>query len=651
MPRVSLAQTNFTAGELSPRLFGRVDVARYANAAEEMVNCYPVVHGGTLRRPGTVFERAQPIENRVSRLVPFVFSRTVSYVLEFAHLTLNVYQAGAVLYGPGGSKGASIVTPYTEAMLRELAYVQAADTMFIAQAATRVHRLVRTAGDTFTLQVVPWVVEPFAEINASPAVTLTPSAASPVGAVVTMTAGGAAFAAGDVGKWLRINGGLAQITAFTSATQVSARIVKALTGTVAAPADAWSLEEPVWSASRGYPQAVCLHEQRLILAGTSAQPQTIWGSVVGEYLNFTLGADDADAFAFTVASDQVNPIQHVASNRALVALTFGGEFTVQGGIEKPIAPTNVRIQAQSSYGCAPVRPTRVGNEMLFVHRSGRRLRAMSYRVDQDVFAAPDLAVLAEHVLSPGVVDMAYQQEPDSLVWLVRSDGVLVSLTFDRDQDVIGFARHVTDGAFESVAVIPVGTAEQVWVTVRRTINGVTRRFVERFDPLVRTDASVRVVGAGGPTSPALSWLQAKNVAAVLDGSFVGQFTVPASPFEIALPRAWDAEAFFGLPFVPRVAMLTPEIGTGTGTAQGNSMRIGEVTLRFLDTVGCTVNGDRLPMRQFGEDVLDHPPGAVTGLRRVSVLGWLRGEARLVVEQPDPMPFHLLSVVRKLTVND
>ena len=204
----------------------------------------------------------------------------------------------------------------------------------------------------------------------------------------------AAFRQGvDAGSFVRINGGLVKLMSIRY-TEATALLVAPLTSTVAAPPLAWTLETPVWSEVYGYPRTGTLHEQRLWCAGSTKYPQTIWGSRTGLYLDFTKGVADSDACSFTIASDEQNQISYLVTARALIAHTYGGEFTVHGGNEKPITPTNVQIKAQTSHGSKGVRPLTIGKESVFVQRAGRKVRAMAYQIQSDGYSAPDLALLA-----------------------------------------------------------------------------------------------------------------------------------------------------------------------------------------------------------------------------------------------------------------
>jgi hypothetical protein len=715
MPRVSLIQTNFTAGEVSPRMYGRVDIARYANGAAKIENAWPLVHGGAKRRDGTLFTAETKISAKRSRLIPYVFNKSQAYMVEVGDLYIRIYRLD------GTYTGVELVSPYTEAMLSSIDYVQGADTMFLFNTQVPVYRLRRSTDTLWSLAPAPFVTKPFDEkgidvltaltlsdatvgvgrtataavsiflaadvgreiwsgtgvakitavssgtvatvevvtafattalptwsLKGSPQTTCTPSAKDPVGASITLTLGVAGWRTEDVGKFVKINRGLVEITSY-GAIGVAGIVRAALDATVASPANAWSLEASVWNDIDGYPGTGTLHEQRLVLAGSPAFPQTIWESRTGESLNFELGTKDDDAMSFTVSSDQINPITHMAQIKALIALTYGGEFSLTGGVEKPITPTNIQVKNQSVYGCNNVKPVRIGNELYFMQRANRKLRAMAYKYDSDAYGAPDMSVLSEHITESGIVDMTYQQEPESILYLVRSDGLIASLTVDRDQDVIGWARQTTDGLFESVATIPTPNGEQVWCIVNRTIGGVTKRYIERFTSGVNVDSGV--LGTSGPGQTVwsgLAHLEGKQVDIVADGVVMqpqvvtgGVVTIPRPAFTVAI----------GLHYSTEVITLTPEVAGPTGTAQGNSMRIGEVTLRFLDTIGCNINGQTIAFRNFGLNVLDTPLQAFSGVHRMENLGWERGEAQLTITQEQPLPFHMLSVIKKATFND
>ncbi|WP_433886949.1 hypothetical protein [Pseudomonas vranovensis] len=716
MARLTLIQTNFTAGELSPRMYGRVDIARYQNGAMIIENAWPVVHGGAMRRYGTLHCGAAKFPDKRAALVPYVFNTEQAFMCEFGDLYVRIY------YPDGTYTGVELVSPYSQTMLTGVEYVQGADTMFLFHTGVPVHRLRRITNTEWSLAPAPFVTKPFDERGVEFGTTLTisdptvgagrtftsaasaflasdvgreiwsgagvakitavtsatvataevlnafPSASrptwslkgspqtsntlsdfTPVGATVTMTLAADGWRAGDVGKFVKINGGLLEVTVYTSPTVVSGVIRSAPTSATASPANAWSLEASVWNDVDGYPGTGTLYEQRLAVAGSPNFPQTIWQSRTSEYLNFELGTKDDDAMSFTVSSDQINPILHLSQVKTLAALTYGGEFTITGGVEKPITPTNIQVKNQSVYGCNRVRPVRIGNELYFVQRAGRKLRAMAYKYDSDAYGSPDMSVLSEHITKSGIVSMAYQQEPESILFAVRADGVMATMTVDRDQDVIGWARQTTDGYYESVAAIPASGGDQVWAIVRRNIGGQNVRYIERFVEGCQVDDGVAASNEAGQTVwGGLGHLEGKTVDIVADDVVMQQQVVIGG--QITLPRiAYSIQA--GLPFRTKVKTLTPEVQGATGSAQGNSMRINEVTLRFLETTGCKVNGQTIAFRNLGANTLDKPAPLFSGDHRLEALGWERGQASIEITQEQPLPFHLLCVIKKITIND
>lgn len=238
---------------------------------------------------------------------------------------------------------------------------------------------------------------------------------------------------------------------------------------------------PASWATTSYPSSVIFFENRLWLAYF----QTLWASKSGDYDNFTQAtgtpADD-DSMEYTILSNYVNKIQWLSSGKIMVVGTAGGEYKVSASeLEDAITPTNIRIVKQSSYGSAYVMPLTIRDVVIYLQRSGRKIREFAYVFERDTYVSPDLTVLAEHITQSGIKYMTYQQEPSSIVWAVRYDGDLIGMTYSREEETIAWHHHQTAGVFESAAVIPaiVGhTYEELWVIVQREINDVDRRYIE-----------------------------------------------------------------------------------------------------------------------------------------------------------------------------
>ena len=195
-----------------------------------------------------------------------------------------------------------------------------------------------------------------------------------------------------------------------------------------------------------YPSSVSFFEQRLVFGGTNNDPQTLWFSKGASYENFAVGTDAADAMVYTIASNQVNVIRYLSAKHDLIIGTVGGEFiATSGSINEPITPTNIQIVKQTNYGAANLDALQVENVSLFLQRAKRKIREMVYSFDVESYVAPDMTLLAEHITAGGVTQMSYQQEPDSIIWAIRNDGQLLGLTYQRNENVIGWHRHIVGG--------------------------------------------------------------------------------------------------------------------------------------------------------------------------------------------------------------
>jgi hypothetical protein len=484
----------------------------------------------------------------------------------------------------------------------------------------------------------------------SPQTTCTPGASGPAGSPTTLTLSIAGWRPEDVGKFVRINGGLCRITAYTSSLAVDAIIEIALSSPVAAPALSWTLEGAMWSTAYGWPRCGCIHEQRLWLGGSPTFPKMFWGSAIGGRKDFTLGVDDDEGLAYSIGSGQFVSILHMTTADGLVIYTDGAEYSVRGGQEKPITPTNIRVRRQSAYGSSIVPPVEVGSEQMMIQRAGRKVRAVSpSQFDSDKFYAPDVSVLAEHVTESGIVRTAYQAEPDPVMYLVRADGQMATLTPDRDQEVFAFSRQVTQGNYESVCVVPTPTGARVFVVVARYIGGVLTRYIETFEPGLHTDSAITGTSESGATIwGGLAHLAGRTVIAKGDGVYLGEFEVGPGD-QITLPRAAKSVEI-GLQYTTTVKTLTPEFMTQTGSSQGAQLAADAVKVRLFRTVGCSINLQQIAFRKFGDNILDKPPPVFTGDKKATNLGWGDGLYQTLIQQTLPYDFHLLSVITSITAN-
>lgn len=221
-----------------------------------------------------------------------------------------------------------------------------------------------------------------------------------------------------------------------------------------------------------YPGAVAYFQQRLLFAATANRPSTLWGSRPGAFKNFDVGIpiSDGDAFEFTLASQQINAIKYMLPMPGgLVILTAGGAWQLSGTQQfAPVTPTQMMATPQAFNGCGDLPPITIGYEIIFIQSAGSVVRNLSYNFFANIYTGADLTVLSSHFFANyRIVSWCYAEEPDKVIWAARDDGVLLSLTFLKEQEVAGWAQHSTAGFVKSVGCVREGNRDVVYMAVER----------------------------------------------------------------------------------------------------------------------------------------------------------------------------------------
>ena len=674
MGRVAVQLTNFTGGELSPRLDGRNDLTKYNSGCKTLENMVVYPHGSASRRSGTQFVSEVKDSTKKTRLISFEFSTVQTYVLEFGNQYIRFYKDNGQILSGGSAY--EISSPYLEAELFDIKFAQSADTMYICHPNHAPRKLTRTGHTNWTLVNDVIINGPFMDHNIE-TTTASPSHKS-VGQTSTVTFSAVTginsnqgFLSTDVGRLLHIKDGHIKITSVTSTTVVVGIVIIDLNETGSTTDFALGS----FSDTSGYPSCVTFFEQRLVFAGTTVQPQTLFFSRSADYENFDdkyheTVADD-DAIVYTIASNQVNAIRFMTATRTLIIGTAGGEFAVNGaGVGEAITPTNILINKQSNHGAANVDGIAVGNATLFLQRAKRKIRELAFNFDVDGYVAPDLTILAEHITESGITQMAYQEEPNSIIWCVRTDGQLLGFTYQREQQVTAWHRHIIGGAFgsgnavvESVEVLPTDDSEyQVWVIVKRTINGATKRYVEylhdlNFDETDDTsfnylDSQLAYDGSPTTTISGLSHLEGQEVSILADGSTHPNKTVASGA--ITLDRS-ATKVKVGLPYVSLLQTMRIDAGADNGTSQSKTKRIYEITARLYESIGIEIgpdlnNMERIPFRSSA-NAMNSGVNVFTGDKDIEFRGNYETDGFIVVRQTQPLPLTILSLYPKLQTND
>ncbi len=632
MARLSIQKTGFTAGEVSPLLLGRGDLRAYENGASKLRNVFIHPTGGVARRSGTRFI---DMAKGKGRLVAFEFNTEQVYLLVFTDLFLDVYR--------DGTKVAGIATPWTEAQVAGINWVQSADTLLVVHPEIAPKKITRSTESNWSL--LDWsyldqagrIEQPHHKF-ADDALTLTPSATT---GVMTLTASSDVFQAGHQGCRLRVQNKEVEVTSYTSPTLVQALAKETLASTAATK----DWEEQAFSNVRGWPVSVCFHQDRMIIGGSRDLPNRLWMSKSADLFNFDLGDGlDDQAIEFAILSDQVNAVRAVFSGRHLQVFTSGAEWTVTGD---PLTPANIQLHRQTQVGSSVKRtvpPRDVDGATLFVPRNGQELREFLFTDVEQAYQATDLAMLAQHLVKDPV-DQDFDKSK-RLLHMVMADGTMATLTVYRAEQVTAWTLQETAGNFLSVAVV----GEGVYLLVERAGSVL----IEVFDGNFQQDAALFGSSAQAKTVwTGLDHLEGQTVKVLADGAVRGDKTIVQGAVTLDEPAF---EVRIGLGFTHRVEPLPPNVGGGRGAGQGGKIRLVSLTLRLKDTAAFRLDTGRgfaeVTFKRFGGTVLDQAPPGFTGDKKIRALGWKSGgtEPLWRLEQDTPLPFTLLSVTTEVGVN-
>lgn len=574
MPETRLIQTNFTAGEWSPRLAGHVDLQKRANASEELQNVIVWPHGGATRRMGTMFRGHIKEGNTNPRLMDFSFNDIQTYVLEFGDKYVRFWRDGGQVLKD--EVPLELELPYSAEEVHELGFAQSADVLFICHAKHKPRKINRNGADSF--EVVECV--------------------------------------------------------FTN-------------------------QPSQWKAGN-WPSRVNLHQQRTWWSGCPNHPQKLWFSATGNFLQMGGAASNKDSGAgFSLDSDQVNQIRGLVSGRSMVCLTSGGEWTLQGANNGAISPTDVQATRYSNVGCAAyVPPMLIGSAVFFVSRDRKKLREFIYSLEQDGYVPLEASLLSEHLLRPQVKQMAWQQDPDSIIWCVLDDGTLAAMTYLRDQQVYAWHRHQTQGRVLSLCANGAEDYTEIWLAVERNGKICMEQMASPWQGDKLDDVACFFVDSGFAYEgeplqelAGLNHLEGMEVQVLADGGVQTAQTVADGKITIDTPAS---KIVVGLGYEYRITPLQPEGGSPLGTGQGVVKRISKVTIRTYKSVGMRYKiGDDVEQNTFLRSVnnaMEKPVEPFTGDLELPAIGtgW-DGNPKVSIFGDDPLPFSLLALIREVEV--
>jgi hypothetical protein len=397
--------------------------------------------------------------------------------------------------------------------------------------------------------------------------------------------------------------GIVEITAVASTTSATATVLTTLASTDAT--HKWS--EGSWSNYRGWPRTVAFFEDRLTFGGNSSQPDTIWASVTADYENMKAGADDNDALLYTLSSRQVNIINWMIGKNKILIGTSGAEWTLAGSGGEPLSASVVpKAEQHSTYGSANLQATQASESILFFQRGSEKMRELAYDWESDSYVAPDMTILVPEITGDGITDTAFQQTPNPILWCVKENGEIATFVYERHELLTSWSTQITDGDFESVAVISGSAEDQVWVSVARVIGGNTQRYIEYFsardfgtdvDDAFYVDCGITYDSTATTTITGLGHLEAEIVGVLGDGAIQTSQLVAGS--QITITEASTVQA--GLLYETQLRTMPLSWVAQGVTIQGRIKKINEVIARYYNsgnfkvgrsaTVGETINID------------------------------------------------------------
>lgn len=473
--------------------------------------------------------------------------------------------------------------------------------------------------------------------------------------------GGDGFSSDDVGRHIRLLGSdgvwrWSTLEAYTSTTVMTITINNYALPNLD-PLNTWRIG--AWSEATGWPSCVSFYEGRIAYANTTNQPQTVWVSQTDAFEDFGVSDPilDTDAISATVRSDSVNDIKWLAEGSNLflgtsAAIRTLGPNTSTGAF----SPTNLLQKRESSYGASDVQPVQIGNVLVYAGYFKKDIREIAYSFENDGFSSQELSILSEHFLRQGVKEMAYQKNPDSVVWIVTDDGALCGLTYERDQDVVAFHGHELGGTsvtVESVTTIPGTGFDETWLVVKRSVNGGDVRYIERLsrglddtgdlDDATFLDCHLNYSGGSTTSLSGLDHLEGESVKVWSDAGVQGPYTVTSGAITVG---SAVTTACVGYAYTSTLETLSPEAAARGGTAQTRLGHSSEVFMRVDRTQGGKVGptGGTLESLEYDDATL------FTGDVRVPVSQSWGRDKRIKVEHTEHVPCHILGMIFELRVS-
>ncbi len=449
--------------------------------------------------------------------------------------------------------------------------------------------------------------------------------------------------------------GIVKATAYVSPTALTVTVINE----VASTGNTTTWAEGSFSNYRGWPSVSRFFQDRLCYANTLSEPQTIWMTATGDYYSFIRHSTllDTDGITINLPSRQVNEINGLLAFKKLIVFTASSIWSVGPLSTSALTPTSVQTEIEEYHGSSGLNPAVVGDESIYTEFGGELIRNIGYQLQVDGFTGSEANILATHLFQGfTIAKMAYQRNPNNVIWCLRSDGVLLSLTYNQEQQVVAWAHHDTNGTIESICVIPGDNGDELWASIHRTNGRYIERMIGRkqFNLTGHIFMDSYITQANSTLVVTAAHLASQVVSILADGVVLASQTVSASG-TLTMSSTYTT-LYVGIPYSADLETLNVEVPSRTGTIQGNKIKIGNVTFRLINTRGGYIgpNISKLyesmsytDLNRANQLMLGTTLGTTSNFSgdiRVPLGGEYSNGGRLFYRQNDPLPVTISDIV-------
>ena len=657
MAKFHVAQNNFNGGVLGKLLLDRYDLPSYANAIKFGKNAFPLTEGPLTKRPGSIYV-TDVLNNAKARLMSFRFSKDVKYVLAFTPNKIRFFKNRALL-------NYTLDTSFTEAMYNDIYTAQLSDLLLMVSGKMYPQQLKRKNDTNWSINKINFYDGPYGDTN----VTNTELYCSGKTGSVHLNSTTDLFSANDVGRHWRLRSGNGWAwgicTSYVNARQI---VITVRGGEMpVSPYQTKLWKKGLFSNSDGnYPTTVSLHAKRLWLGGFKNNPTLIVASKSSDFFNFapadisTGAIGENNSISINLSQSGVSDIQFIAgSDKGLDIGTSGGIWIVD--TSDGYVTQSAFAQLKNAQGADGIKPIVTGPSVVYVQRSGKKIMDIQYSFTEDGYNAPELSLFNRDYMKNGIKYIEYQQDPISCIWCLDKKGKVYTLNYDKSQSVYAWIYQDFGDEVESFTVIPSvdGSSEDIWLSVKRKINGNDVRYIEYMpsweemsyvdrNSLVYCDCAIRQnYETKTNILTGLNKLEGREVAVLGDGNYYGLFTVSGGKVDLA-EGVYISKVVVGLVETFEVQSINKNYGFTNGSTLHRKKEVSGIKFGLLESLGGEYNMDGsnkyYPIVFFNSSVnLDRNVPLFTGIKEVDARMLNDENGTIYIRHRQPLPFTLTSI--------